>query len=319
MDQNSDWESQEKLMKETVLHKLNTNFPLKTDYQIAFLKHLINKLEQHTEEIHDLIYENLGQKLKEENPEFSFKHFLISGLHGEEVITIKEANSFIRDGTTGLKLWPAAMALGEFVLQNQQLFKGKSILELGSGATGFVGMLLLKTCRPRKVYLSDCHDSVIQTLAENINQNLMSYSTKPMDKSLLIQQRYNINNKHEVAVLSLPWEDVDKYEEELKTVCEPEVLLAADVVYDETIFDALIKCIMKLFEFSEPSMVFYLSQTIRNKETHKKFCNLLQHDFELFETEINQRTFYWQPTSEIKILRITKRRKENAYNFSIQL
>lgn len=294
-------------MTETILHKLNIDFPLKTDYQIAFVKLVISELERrNTEEIHDAIYEQLAVKLKEEKSDFSFKHFLLTD--DENAVTVKESNSFIRDGTTGLKLWPASMALAEFILQNNKVFKGKSILELGSGATGFVGMVLVKTCRPKKVYLSDCHEAVIETLIENVNQNLMSCSTDLMDKSLLIRQRLKINDEPEIGVLNLPWEDVEKHEDELKMVCEPEVMIAADVVYDDTIFDALIKCMTRLFDGAGSSTVFYLSQTVRNDKTYEKFVRLLvEHNFEIFEEKINQKgRFTCQATSEIKILRISK-------------
>lgn len=301
------WENQEILIKETVLHQLNIDYPLKTAYQIVFIKHVLKELDaSNTEEIHDLVYEHLTAKLKEaETPEFSYKHFL---LDDSNRITIKESNCFIRDGTTGLKLWPAAMALADFILHNTEEFQGKSILEIGSGATGFVGLVLIKTCTPKKVLLSDCHDSVLETLIENVNLNLSDHTTEVMEKSLLVRQRLKFKEGPELAVLSLPWEDVDKHEDELMSSSRPDVLLAADVVYDDTIFDALIKCIKRLFEVSGPSLVFYLSQAIRIPETFKKFCNLLlQNSFEVQEEDLKHPKFInWDSKSQIKLLRITK-------------
>lgn len=301
------WENQEILIKETVLHQLNNDYPLKTAYQIAFIKHALKELEaNNTEEIHDLVYEQLTAKLKEaEDPEFSYKHFL---LNDSNVITIKESNCFIRDGTTGLKLWPSAMALADFILHNTEEFHGKSILEIGSGATGFVGLVLIKTCKPKKVFLSDCHDSVLETLIENVNLNLASYNTEVMDKSLLVRQRLIFEDGPELGVLSLPWEDVDKHENELMSSSQPDVLLAADVVYDDTIFEALIKCVKRLFEVSGPSLVFYLSQTVRNPETFETFCNLLHRNcFDVQEEDLKHpKTIHWDSKSQIKLLRITK-------------
>lgn len=50
-------------MKETVLHKLNIDYPLKTEYQIAFIKCILHELERYgTEEIHDVIYEQLAER-----------------------------------------------------------------------------------------------------------------------------------------------------------------------------------------------------------------------------------------------------------------
>lgn len=294
-------------MKETVLNKLNVNHPLKMDYQIAFLKHIIQQLEKHNvEEVHDIIYEQLAMKLKEPKPEFSYKHFLIDD---NKAITIKESNSFIRDGTTGLKLWPAAIALSEFILQNKNFFNDKSVLELGCGATGFVGMVLLRCCQPLKVLNSDCHDSVLKNLIENVNLNLADDDcVEEMEKSLLYSQRLRLRQNVEFAVLNLPWEDVAKHQGELQS-SKLNVILAADVIYDDSIFDALITCISKLFELSNSSLTFILSQTVRNTETFEKFTNLLHtNNFETADLTLHQpTTLNWDSSSQIKILRISKR------------
>lgn len=292
-------------MNETILHKLNTEHPLKTDYQIAFLKHVIQELESNnTEEIHDFIYEQLAVKLKDENPEFSYKHFL---LNEDTTIAIKESNSFIRDGTTGLKLWPAAMALSEFILQNTELFDGKSILELGSGATAFVGLVLVKACQPQKVVLSDCHEAVIQTLIENVNLNLSKFELEELEKSCVIRKRLKAKNGPEVSVVELPWEDVDRCEDELVNLCKPNIILAADVVYDDSIFDALMKCINKLFELFGSSLVFYLSQSIRNEATFDKFCNLLHaSDFKMSEELLENPKISNVSLDQIKIMKIVQ-------------
>lgn len=292
------------MINETILHKLNTDHPLKTEYQIIFLKHLIQELEKNTEEIHDLIFESLAEKVKQETSEFSYKHFLLDDQ--SNAITIKESNSFVSKGTTGLKLWPAAMALGDLILQNKEKFQGKSVLEIGSGATGFVGMILTKTCDPERVILSDCHESVIQTLTENVNLNFLGKNVEELEKSLIFRQRLKVENKVEFGVVELPWEDIDKSEEELVNLCKPNVLLAADVVYDETIFEALLKCVIKLFDLF-PSLTFFLSQTIRNESTFSKFCNLLHiNSFEFTEEPLKTQTISNVSLDEIKILRISK-------------
>lgn len=292
-------------MEETILHPLNLKYPLRIDYQVSFLKYLIQELEkQNAEEIHDVIYEQLTLKIVEESSEFSYKHYL----NGDEVITIKESNSFIRDGTTGLKLWPAALVLAKFIEDNSRQFDNKSVLELGSGATGFIGMKLLKLCKPQKVFLSDCHDAVLNTLIENVNLNIPNSQVTPLKTSLLVRQRLKIEDHAEFGILSLPWEDIEENREELLTVCAPDVVLAADVIYDDSIFEALLKCIQQLFEARGSSLVMYFSQTIRNFETFSTFCNLLDKNG-MKQTEVKlcpSSYFLWESTSEIKILRVFK-------------
>lgn len=250
---------------------MNQKYPLKIDYQIAFLKTLLRELEQrNVEEVHDVIYEQLTLKLDVEKTDFSYKHVI---LQDNQVVTVKESNSFIRDGTTGLVLWPAAIALTEFILQYADDFRDKSILELGSGASGFVGISLARHCRPRKVFMSDCHESVIKTLVENVGMNFEDVDIMD-DGTVNIIHKMKTKEQVELGVLNLSWEDVDNCVEDLKFI-EPDVLLAADVVYDETIFDALIGCLTAIFKVFN-NVQFYLSQTIRNDETFNKFCKLLK-------------------------------------------
>lgn len=132
--QNFDWNQQEIFINKTIFSERNLKYPLRKDYQIAFVKHIIQQLDKNgVEEIHDKFYEFLTEKIKEADVDFSYKHLKIAD---EVYITCKESNSFIRDGTTGLKLWPACVTLSNYIIQNSHLFNGKSILELGSGCTG---------------------------------------------------------------------------------------------------------------------------------------------------------------------------------------
>lgn len=301
------WNDQQTFVHATLENEVNRKYPLHVDYQIAFLKHVIHQLEQHgSKEIHDSFYLLLAIQMAKQKPDFSYKHFVTES--DNEPITVKESNSFVRDGTTGLKMWPAAMALGDFVLQNKERFGNKSILELGSGATGFVGLLLIKACSPRMVLLSDCHEAVIDTLVENVNLNLSNATREQGMTSILIRQFHKLSSGSELGVLNMPWEDIDKLEDELRSLGKLDVLLASDVVYDDSLFDALISCIAKLFSISNSTPTFYLSQTIRNPETFDKFCHLLHAEgFATFQEEVKFGKIYNEDSkSEIKILRIAK-------------
>jgi protein-lysine N-methyltransferase EEF2KMT len=89
--------------------------------------------------------------------------------------------------------------------------------------------------------------------------------------------------------------------------CKPNVILAADVIYDDSIFEALMKCITSLFNLFGDSLTFFLSQTIRNQETFDKFCNLLHAaDFQITEESSTSNRTSNGPNEEIKILRMSK-------------
>lgn len=255
-----------------MLHVLNKTHPLKNDYQIVFLKYVIKALEKlgPDAEIHDKFYESLAEKLNIKSADYSHKHYFVE----EDVISIKESSSFIRDGTTGLSLWPASLTLAEYLVKHKDQFDDKSILELGSGI-GLTGIVLLKACKTPKIYLSDCHESVLEKLVENIDANLLGHNCETIECSTLhVRQRLKVDESRELGVLNLTWENIEESKGWLEKHCIPDIILASDVVYDDSIFDSLIHCLKNLFELST-SLIFYLAQSIRSQETFNTFCKLL--------------------------------------------
>lgn len=304
---NLSWDDQENLIKETILQERNVKYPLRKDYQIAFIKHIIQQLELNgVAEIHDIFYEILTEKIKEIDSDFSYKHFNVIG---SEFISMKESNSFIRDGTTGLKLWPAAVTLSNYIINNPNVFNDKSILELGSGSSGLVGLTLLKSTKCKQIFLSDCHDTVVNNLIQNINLNLEKCNIEYLESSLLIRQHLCVNTC-EIGVLNLPWEDIIDNQKELSEKCKINQILAADIVYDSSIFEALISCLKILFKiYCDSSLQFILSQTIRNQETFNDFCELLKdNSFDVAEISIEniegKIPFVNEPLNDVKIFKI---------------
>ncbi|CAO1423355.1 unnamed protein product [Diamesa hyperborea] len=306
---NISWKQQEELLYHTVLHVLNKKHPLKNDYQIAFLKYVIKALEKQgpEAEIHDKFYESLAEKLNIKSGDYSHKHYFVD----EDVITIKESSSFIRDGTTGLSLWPASLTLAEYLVKNKDLFNDKSILELGSGI-GLTGIVLLKACKTPKIYLSDCHESVLEKLVENIDANLLGHNCETIECSTLhVRQRLKVDESRELGVLNLTWENIEESKGWLEKHCIPDIILASDVVYDDSIFDSLIHCLKNLFELST-SLIFYLAQSIRSQETFNTFCKLLEkNNFQMEEelrcpADIFKYEEFTENPTEIKILKIFK-------------
>lgn len=102
------------------------------------------------------------------------------------------------------------------------------MLELGSGGSGFVGLTLLTFCQPKKVFLSDCHESVIESLIDNVTLNTKKLQFEEESRSLLISHR--IKSEVDFAILNLPWEEIDKHENELKSLILPDILLAGKFI-----------------------------------------------------------------------------------------
>lgn len=88
-------------------------------------------------------------------------------------ITLLETPSLISGlGTTGLRTWEAALALSEWLLQQQQQRdspRGRRVLELGAG-TGLVSLVAAR-CGAESVRATDADDGVCIALRENAARN----------------------------------------------------------------------------------------------------------------------------------------------------
>lgn len=69
----------------------------------------------------------------------------------------------------------AAILLADWAITNKKLFHKKTILELGSGV-GFTGIAIAHQCEVNKLYLTDCHEDVLQTIFTNIEINFPKYN-----------------------------------------------------------------------------------------------------------------------------------------------
>ncbi|XP_063918102.1 protein-lysine N-methyltransferase EEF2KMT-like [Zophobas morio] len=196
----------------------------------------------------------------------------------------------------------AAIALSEWVLANTTHFTAKTVVELGSG-TGLVGLVISLLCKPQAVYLSDCHPSVLATLCDNLKLNVGCENGKNCD----LLQRFIVKecvNSCEVHVLNLPWEDVCR--EFCQTLGQVDIVVAADVVYDKTIFEPLISAVECLFKYCSVKQ-FILSCTERNEDTLEKFLSLIGSKFKICDIVVPpQRNFIWTEQPPVKIFNITK-------------
>ncbi|XP_055542202.1 protein-lysine N-methyltransferase EEF2KMT [Wyeomyia smithii] len=300
------WEQQEKLLEYTVNNPLVVRYPVKFGYQIAFLKHIIHHLNKMNVEQHDQLYGKYCALLNNQcgstdQAGFNYKHYEIPG---NDVITLKESSAFISDGTAGLCSWQASKALCEFIIHNLEDFRGKNILELGSGV-GLTGIFIAKYCEPSMLVLSDCHNSVINTLKQNVELNFPKGAKVDCDNPLvscLID-----NGDSLVAVMDIDWSYIN--ESNLHQLIEPEVVVGADIVYDHSLFEPLLIAINYAFTLSNNKCKFVLSCTERNQDTLSDFLELLI----TARYRINEETVYaskhfqWDSTSaKIRIFSITR-------------
>lgn len=265
------WEDQEIFMNLTFLDPLILKNPIKYEYQTTCLKTIIKLLEvQKDLEVNDVIYETYcrlsASSLSQED--FCYKHYILN----DTVITLKESASFISNGTTGLCSWQAAKALAEWIIMNKDIFKEKTVLELGSG-TGLLGIVTAKVCPVKRINLSDCHPVVLRVLEDNVKINHPEFSELEAVDLRLQSILQDSSTGKTISVMNLPWEEVDEIVS--KEIIETDLIIASDIVYDNTLFDDLLFTVNKIFQLNSNKCKLIISCTERNPSTLEKFLNLL--------------------------------------------
>uniref|UniRef100_A0A672P7F8 Eukaryotic elongation factor 2 lysine methyltransferase n=1 Tax=Sinocyclocheilus grahami TaxID=75366 RepID=A0A672P7F8_SINGR len=151
-----------------------------------------------------------------------------------DAVSLAENVALISQGTTGLVTWEAALYLSEWALENTHIFKNKTVLELGSGI-GLIGIVVCRSSSLTKYIFSDCHQTVLQRLKDNIKNCLTNCDS----------------NRTSVCVEELDWENVsDEQLQEYRPA--PSLLLSR-----------LLNC-----KVQEEHPDVYIASTVRNPQTY---------------------------------------------------
>ncbi|KAJ7420246.1 Protein-lysine N-methyltransferase EEF2KMT [Pitangus sulphuratus] len=266
------------ILHQTILHPLCVKYPPSTKYRRCFLTELIKKHESTAAEPLDELYDTLADVLKEEESTQCYKNYL---LPTGDWVTLCESTALISGGTTGLVTWDAALHLAGWAGGNPELFRARTVLELGSGV-GFTGIAICKTCQPKTYIFSDCHPRVLSQLGENIHLN--GFEPTWCIQTELRGQEVEAKNcpNPKVIVAELDWGSVT--EEQLGGV-QADVVIAADVVYDPEIILALIGMLQKLpsSRADRKAPEVFIAFAIRNPRTSH-----------LFQAELDKVGIRWQ-------------------------
>lgn len=111
------------------------------------------------------------------------------------------------------ELWPSAIGLATFLVERQELIKGKSVLELGVGLG--LTSVILQQLAPKRLLLTDYEQDALEIIKENFHLNHL-----PAPEAKLLDWRHP---------------DLDG---------RFDCIVASDVLYEERFFDPL----MNLFE-----------------------------------------------------------------------
>ncbi|XP_026217677.1 protein-lysine N-methyltransferase EEF2KMT isoform X2 [Anabas testudineus] len=241
------------VLKQTCLHSLCRTFPPSLRYRRLFLSELIRREAADCEPL-DELYDALAEVVGAEETAECYKSYL---LPCGDAISLLENVALISEGTTGLVTWEAALYMAEWALDHQQVFTGRTVLELGSGV-GLTGIAICRSCSPKRFVFTDCHPTVLQKLRDNIQQNGLTERLSPA-----------------VSVEELDWTTVT--EEQIKLM-EADTVIAADVVYDPEIIEILVKLLSRILKCwsAERLPEILICSTIRNPETYSSFKQQLE-------------------------------------------
>ncbi|XP_006895290.1 PREDICTED: protein FAM86A-like isoform X1 [Elephantulus edwardii] len=288
------------ILQKTVKHPLCVKHPPSVKFLHGFLIKLIKKHEAvHTEPL-DELYQALAEVLTTEESPCCHRSYL---LPFGDAVTLSESTAIVSHGTTGLVTWNAALYLAEWALENPAAFAGRNILELGSGA-GLTGLAICRACHPRTYIFSDCHSRVLEQLRGNILLN--GLSLQPDVPAPQQPPKSEDAEKPAVKVTHLDWDLATTTQ---LAAFQPDVVLAADVLYCPETVHSLVGVLQKLSECrSGPRAVHaYIAFTVRNPETCKLFTAQLGQVGMPWEAMPghDQKLFPYDELCEMEMLRLT--------------
>ncbi|KAL5291687.1 METTL22 family protein [Megaselia abdita] len=151
-------------------------------------------------------------------------------------IEIEHAESTVLK-LVGLQVWRGALLLADFIFTNRKDFQNLEILELGAG----VGLTSIAAAiYSKQVYCTDINlGGILETISSNIKRN----------QSLL---------KSPVYVLEFDFKS-DSYSEQLQeAINRSDIVVAADVIYDNDLTDCFINVIEMLLN-NPKKKTFYIA------------------------------------------------------------
>ncbi|XP_059481875.1 protein-lysine N-methyltransferase EEF2KMT [Neocloeon triangulifer] len=276
-------------------------YPVKIAFQKSFIKNLMDDLENSHCEMTERFFElycALLEKEKSKEKRAQYHHFKICNEEIKEIkkIIIKCDENFLSGGTTGLSLWQAGFSLAEWALENKQRLYGKNVLELGSGS-GFTGLVIAAECKAQSVTLTDGHGKVLQQLVENIKLNCGETKEDGLYHSELLRAKFGTTN---LSVVNFLWENPSYAEIET-----PDLILAADVVYDPSVLKHLSKTLLLLLSKKEGSEAILVC-TLRNESTLEGLFNVLGNQVSIsIEKPAVNKYFAYEAQFPILIYKLT--------------
>lgn len=181
--------------------------------------------------------------------------YSVSALAGCPTITLLESRAIISArGTTGLATWEAALHLGQYLCSQPETVQQKHVLELGAG-TGYLSILCARYLEAQSVLASDGSDDVVNNLPESFFLN-------------------HLQDSHDISAKELKWGHalLGTEEPQWNGGRPVDVVLGADITYDDSVIPLLIATLTELAEMF-PHVSILVAATERNQATFQTFMS----------------------------------------------
>lgn len=273
---------EKRLVEVAIASPLTRKYPLASGYRLRFLRKLLDSTSVSDELELDELYTAYGRLLSEAKTDSNgISHKIYVGKFDElncprDFVIIRQSDAIISGGTTGLSIWQGCQDLFRFLHANREIFKGKNLLELGSGL-GLAGLLALKSGLQCGFLFSDCHGQVLDFLQwnfeENLGRQMETRCVEDLDFSAGVKflRLTDSPDKHSCGILELDWRCVDRTAVDWLVSHFPiDFIVASDVSYDSTLIPHLCQTLQLLISRST-SQSAHVVHCIRNEETLEVF------------------------------------------------
>ncbi|KAE8579863.1 hypothetical protein XENTR_v10024215 [Xenopus tropicalis] len=162
----------------------------------------------------------------------------------------------------GKQVWRGAFLLADYILWQPDPFRDCTVLELGAG-TGFTSIIMAMIAKT--VYCTDVGEDLLEMCKRNVSLN--KYLTESVGSKVIVKQLdWFKDNFSEDLESPYSWTEndiADLYD-------HMTVIIAADVIYDDDITDALFKTLYRISHSSRNPCTIYIS-------TEKRFNFTIRH------------------------------------------
>ncbi|XP_077304957.1 methyltransferase-like protein 22 isoform X1 [Lithobates pipiens] len=155
----------------------------------------------------------------------------------------------------GKQIWRGAFILADYILSQQDLFRGCTALELGAG-TGFTSIIMATVAKT--VYCTDVGDDLLEMCERNVSLN--RFFMEQAGGQIKVKELDWLKNEFGTDPENpYSWtdDDISHFYDETT------VIFAADVFYDDDLTDALFKTLSRVTQSLRSNCIIYLSMERR--------------------------------------------------------